>query len=145
MSLPIQATTEEIEATRAWVRDFYNGSNSSDINSWITQFYQSNAVLNFGNSPSLKGHEEIVSFFEKQRTILSSTKHDILHVDVFSDRIYVQQKDTFIVKNDSEENEIEIKAVVVIWKNVDENNLSSMDVYLDPTPLKERIKMFASK
>jgi len=145
MSLPVPATTEQIEATRAWVRDFYNGTNSSDITNWITQFYQPNGVLNFANSPSLKGHEEIISFFEKQHAVLSSIKHDILHVDVFSDRIYIQQTDTYIVKNDPEQNEIIIKAVVVIWKKVDENNLSSLDVYLDPTPLKEKIKIFASK
>ncbi len=145
MSLPEVATTDEVETTRAWIRNFYEGINFPDINSWVTDFYKPDAILNYGNSPSLKGLKEIADHFEKERVILSNIKHFLLHVDVFSDRIYVQKKDIFIVKNDPEQKEIIIKLLVVIWKKVDEDKLSSLDYYLDPTPLLERIKMFPSK
>ncbi len=140
MSLPVAATTEEIEETRAWTRGFYNGI-KSDIPSWVAQYYQPDAVLNFGNSPPIKGHQAISDSFENQRAQRTSTKHGILHVDVFSDRIYVQTQDTYVVKNDPEQKEIKIKTLVLIWKKVDEDKLSSIDIYLDPTPLLERIQL----
>jgi hypothetical protein len=44
-------TTEQIEATQAWVRAFYDAFNSStfDIEHWLTKFYQPDAILTHGN------------------------------------------------------------------------------------------------
>jgi hypothetical protein len=41
----------------------------------------------------------------------------------------------FIIKNDPEQKEIVIKSLNVIWKKVDEDKLSSLDIYHDPTLL----------
>jgi hypothetical protein len=142
MSLPLAATTEQIEESRAWIRDFYHGIKSPDMQNWIDKFYQPDAVFNFGNRPPCKGLKDICGSFEKEREHVLSIKHDIIHADVFFDRIYVQKKDTFIVKNDPEQKEIVIKALVVIWKKADEDKLSAIDVYLDSAPLIERIKLY---
>jgi hypothetical protein len=90
----------------------------------------------------MKGYQEIHAHFEKQNPQLTSMKHNIHRVDVHSDRIYVQNESTFIVKNDPEQKEIKLKAIAVFSKNIDEEKVSSIDVYFDPTPLVERITMF---
>lgn len=46
-------------------------------------------------------------------------------------------------KNDPEQKEITLQALVVLGRKVDENKLSSIDIFLDPSPLIERIKMLS--
>jgi ketosteroid isomerase-like protein len=142
MSPSIAVTDEQVKASEAWVYEFYKYFDSFDLDKWFTKFYKPDAVLNLCNNPSMKGYDEIRAHFQKEQPLLTSMKHTMKHIDVLPDRIYVQNEATFIVKADPKQKEIKFKAVCLFWKNIDEDKLSSVDVYFDPTPLIERIKMF---
>lgn len=137
-------TAEQIEAGKKWTKTFYDVFNSDafNIERWVTEFYQPDAILKQGIQPPIKGHKEIVARLEedhKQRL----GRHVVKHIDVVSDRIYVRLDGIFIQKNDPEQKEITLQALVVLGKKVDENKLSSIDIFLDPSPLIERIKMLS--
>ncbi|CAF1180678.1 unnamed protein product [Rotaria sp. Silwood1] len=145
MSLPIAATTEKVEEIRAWVEAFFKEYDSLNVQDWVTKYFQPGAILNVGDLPPVKGLKEICDYIEQEHAQVSIIKHDIKHVDLFSDRVYVQKKSTVLVKNDPEQKEIIIKVIFVFWKKINEDKLSSLDVYCDPTSLFERIKMYSSK
>jgi hypothetical protein len=137
-------TTEQIEAGRAWIQAVYDGFNSNpfDIERWLTDFYQPDAVFTQGSQPPLKGHEEISAYLVQAHK-KQSARHVIKHIDVVSDRIYVEIDGYFIRHNDPEKMEIMITGVAVFHKKIDENKTSSVSIYMDPTPLIERIKVLS--
>jgi ketosteroid isomerase-like protein len=142
MPPPIEISTEQIDASRTWVYDFYKAFDSFNLDYWLEKFYKPDTILNLCSNPPMIGFDQIRAHFENQQLLLTSMKHDIKYIDVLSDRIYVQNEANFIVKNDPEQKEIKIKAVCLFWKNIDGEKVSAIDVYFDPTPLTDRIKMF---
>ncbi len=138
----MEIPTEQIDASQKWVHEFFKAFDSFNVDYWIDNFYKPDIVLNLCSYPSMIGFDQIRSHFENQKLLLTSMKHDIKYIDILFDRIYVQNEATFIVKNDPEQKEIKMKAVCLFWKNIDGDKVSAIDVYFDPTPLAERIKMF---
>jgi ketosteroid isomerase-like protein len=137
-------TTEQIKAGRAWIQAVYDAFNSNpfDIERWLTDFYQPDAVFTHGSHPPLKGHKEISAHLEQAHKE-QSARHVVKHIDVVSDRIYVEIDGYFIRHNDPEKMEIMITGVAVFHKKIDENKTSSVSIYMDPTPLIERIKVLS--
>ncbi|CAF0828826.1 unnamed protein product [Adineta ricciae] len=136
---------EQIEASQAWVYRFYRLFDSLEVDQWIEEFYNPDSVVHFGNFPPMEGAEVLRAHFKRQNAQLLSMRHDLKHIDVFPDRIYVQNEATFVVKNDPERKEIKFPAVCLFWKNINEKKSSTIDVYLDPSPLLERLHMFSSQ
>jgi limonene-1,2-epoxide hydrolase len=145
MSLPVAVTTEQEEATRAWIEDFFKEYDSPDIQRWVIKYFQPDAIMNLRDLPPIKGHKELCDYIEEEHAQSPIIKHEIKFVHVLSDRIYVQKKSTGIVKNDPEQKEITAKLFCVFWKKINEDKLSSFDVYFDASVLLERIKMYSSK
>jgi hypothetical protein len=140
MPPPIALTTEQVEASQAWVRDFFKVFESFDREQWRTKFFRPDTIINVRNDPPLK-YDEILPHFEKEQSLLTSLKHNLKHIDVLSDRIYVQADCISVVKNDPEQKETTMKMVCLFWKNINEDKLLSIDAYFDPSPLLERIKL----
>ncbi|UJR32784.1 hypothetical protein I4U23_020246 [Adineta vaga] len=138
-------TPEQIEESQAWVYKFYRSFDSLEVDPWLEEFYKPDTVVNFGNFPPMNGIEVMRAHFKQQNSQLLSMKHRMKHIDVFADRIYAQNEATFIVKNDPEHKEIKLQAVCLFWKNINEKTATSIDVFLDPSPLLERIHMFLTQ
>src|SRR5690348_1585680 len=102
-------TTEQIKASEAWIRAFYEAKDPStnDPERWLTEFCQPDVILNYGNI-TLKGYKEI-SAISKEDFKRQAVKRIIKHIDVLPDRIYVRVDAIFILKNDPEQKEITIK------------------------------------
>jgi hypothetical protein len=99
-------------------------------------------VLKFGNNPPLVGRENIIKMFETQFQVIETMHHDVVDVDVLPDKIYQSAFISYTVKNDPEHKKIKIPGMAVFHKKVNEEYITAFDVYLDPSPLQERIQMF---
>lgn len=137
----IMLTNEQIEASKTWIQSFYEclGSATNDINVWLKEFCQPDAILIHGSQPPLKGYEEISKHLEEARN-QHSIQHVIKQIDVLPNRIYVEVDGIFTPKIDPEHKEILIHGLAVFEKKIHESKSSSMIIYLDPTPLIQRMK-----
>lgn len=143
MTITVELTSEEIQASRDWVCDYYNAFDSFRIDYWLSKFHQTDIVLNLCNNPTMNGVEAMRVHFEKQQMILTSMKHDLKDIDILPDRIYVRNIATFVVKNDPKQEKITFNAVCLFWKKHNEEKASAIEVYFDPKELIERIQMFS--
>ncbi|UJR11332.1 hypothetical protein I4U23_015513 [Adineta vaga] len=141
MSFSNASIDEQNEAGRVWAQAFYDkmSSDTFNIGSWIDEFFQHDAVLVHTNGPLIKGHKDIASHVAENRQ-RQSAKYIVKHVDVVSNRIYTEVDAIIILKHDPSKKEIKLSGLAVFQKKIDENKLSSLKIYLDPTPLIERIK-----
>ena len=132
-------------AARAWLTDFHAIGDSLDAKASVAKFYTEDCVMQFPGRPQLKGHTEILTFFEQQFLFLESMKHTITHFDVFPDRIYQEATISYVVKGDPEKKPVEILGIAIFGKGVNEDKMSFFTVYLNPAPLQERIQWVASQ
>jgi len=139
MSSLIELTNEDIEKSKEWVREFFRVFDSFDCIKWCEQFYKQDTIVYFCNKPPMQGCDEIRTHFQKEQRLLKNMRHQIEHIAVLTDRIYVQNDTTYVVKNDPDK-EIKIKSSCVFLMNIGEDKPTSIHVYLDPTPLIEPIQ-----
>ena len=83
--------------------------------------------------------------FEKQFQVIETMNHEVGEVDVLPEKIYQSALITYTVKNDPERKKITLSGMAVFHKKINEAYLTAFDVYLDPSPLQERIQMFNKK
>lgn len=133
-------TNDQIEASKKWIESFYEILNSNDIDKLLEKYFKSDTELTYGNLPPLVGLEEIRATMLVQHSLVN-VKHIVKVIDVLPDRIYVQTDNIFTVKNDPEQKSVEIKGITLFGKKIDERQTSKVEVYYDPAPVKERIKM----
>jgi len=134
-------STNNIETSKAWVYDFYEKFDAFDLDTLFTKFFKADTVVSLCNNPLLHGCDEARTHFEQQRPFLTTMKHKIIDIDVLSDRIYVQNEVTFIVKDDPKQEELKMKVICLFVKKIDEDKASKIDVYFDQSPVVERMKM----
>ncbi|CAF1345463.1 unnamed protein product [Adineta steineri] len=109
------------------------------------KYFESDATLNMRDLSPLKGHKEICDYVKEEHAQVPIIKHDINYVHVLPDQIYVQKDSTGIATNDPERKEITAKLFCVFWKKIDEDKLTSLDIYFDASHLPESIQMYKSK
>ncbi|CAF1292041.1 unnamed protein product [Adineta steineri] len=141
MSVSNVLTTEQNEVERGWIQAFYNTLNvdSFDIERWFEKYFENDASVTYNNDPPYKGYNDVSAHILQLRQKLS-VKYTVKHVDVISDRIYVEIDATVIRKNDPEKKEIHLSELAVFYKKINENKISSLKIYVDPTPLLEKNK-----
>jgi hypothetical protein len=144
MSSSIAITNEQVEKSTAWARAYYAACDSFDVRSWITKFYDSNSGGQFGNLPPVKGQEACITLFESIFNPFSSMKHTIKHIDVIPERLYLDIEVTVLIKNDPERKPIAVDILVVLEKKVDKDKATGFHIYIDPSPIFERVKMCTS-
>ncbi|CAF1488704.1 unnamed protein product [Adineta steineri] len=135
-------TWEQLEKTRTWIRAFYEACDSFNIQHWINEFFESDAIVQVANSPIITGHQDIINYFEQQYSHLSYMKHTIKRMDVLSERIYVHVETIFIIENDPEQRPIILKGLVIIGKKIDDTKLTFLNSYVGPAPFLNRIQMY---
>lgn len=113
------------------------------LNKWLTEFFQPNVVLNFGSRLCVKDFPDLVAHFIKDHQQYK-VRHDVKHIDVLPERIYVRLDAIFIIKHDPEQKEITVNALSLIRKRIDENKISSAHIFVDRTLVNERLKLLPS-
>ncbi|PWY96569.1 hypothetical protein BO94DRAFT_529937 [Aspergillus sclerotioniger CBS 115572] len=128
-------------AAKSWLESFHllNDQLNPDIS--IPEFFTPDCEFRFPGHPLLKGQEAIINFFKQQSTVLESMKHTIGHIDVLPDRIYQEASIEYVLKPDPEKKVININGFAIFGKRVDEDKMRSFTVYLDPSPLAERLRV----
>ncbi|PYI08822.1 hypothetical protein BO78DRAFT_364211 [Aspergillus sclerotiicarbonarius CBS 121057] len=127
-------------AAKSWLQNFHLLGDQLNPDIAVPQFYTSDCELLFPGRSPLKGQEAIINFFKQQSTVLESMKHTIGHIDVLPDRIYQEASIQYVLKADPEKKVIHIDGIAIFGKRVDEDKMRFFKVYLDPSPLAERLK-----
>ena len=68
-------------------------------------------------------------------------KHTIGHVDVLPDRIYQEATIDYVLKGDEEKKVVSVQGMAIFGKRVDEDKMRFFTVYLDTSPLVERVRV----
>ncbi|KAH8693893.1 hypothetical protein BGW36DRAFT_463524 [Talaromyces proteolyticus] len=130
----------------SWLKNFHKHMDALDASIAIPKLFAEDCTVSFAGQPPLTGQAEILDFFNTQFPTLELMQHTIKHVDVLPDRIYQEANIRYIIKNDPEKKEIDIKGIAIFGKKPDEDKLRFFTVYLDPSPIKERAEaVFGSK
>ncbi|KAL1695120.1 hypothetical protein GGG16DRAFT_45869 [Schizophyllum commune] len=128
-----------------WMRKFHSTSDSMVAEPWVDTFWTSDGVLQFSNVPEVAGRDAIVEFFNSQFPHLERMKHSIVSLDVISNKIYLRATISYRAKGDPERKDVTIPGFAVCFfpneLTVDGgfDKMSRFEVYLDSTPLQERI------
>jgi ketosteroid isomerase-like protein len=126
------------EDALAWLKQFHAAGDSLNAERVITDFYTEDAVLQFGNNPLIQGRQNLIDMFKTQFGLLDMMKHDIGHIDVLPDRIYQYAQISYKVKGDTEV--ISIPGLAVFHKKPEERKIRRFDVFIDTSPLIEKMK-----
>lgn len=127
-------------AARAWLQGCHAVGDSLNAQEFVSGFYGEDCIMEFSGYPVMRGHAAILEFFEGQFAQLESMKHTIKHVDTLPDRIYQEATIEYVLKKDLDKKVIPVQGIAIIGKAVDEQRMSFFRVYLDPTPIAERIQ-----
>jgi hypothetical protein len=142
MSTADEITPEQVEKTLVWVQASFAAAETFDNQLWITGFFYPDATIAYSGQAPMQGHEALIADFDYFTSRLTSIKHHAEHVDVLSDRVYIQARVEFVLKNDPEQKTLSFEGMVAIQKKIDEDKASFYKIYTDKTLLEERIKMF---
>lgn len=145
MASSLVPTDEQREAARTWVEGFFKEYDAPDIEGWVKKYFEPNGILNMRDLSPLKGYREISDYVKEEHRQIPIIRHAINYVHVFPDRIYVQKDSTGIAMNDPQRQEITAKLFCVFWKKIDDDKLTSLDIYFDASHLPESIQMYARK
>jgi len=133
-------TDDKRKAAHQYLLNFFEAEDSLDAEK-LTSFLTPEGVLRFANNPPVTGQEEITKHFKFTfENVFQSMKHTIVYFDVLPDKIYVSHELTCVVKGDSEQKPSKIPIVNVFWKKENEDKGTRLEVYMDPTPVFERLK-----
>jgi hypothetical protein len=127
-------------AAQQWLLDFHAAGDSLNPEPWVLTFFSPDCEMRFPGQPILRGHKEIIAFFKRQFANLDSMKHTIRHFDTLPDRIYQEATISYVVRADPEKEQIDIPGIAIFGKGVSEERMSFFTVYLDPSPLHEKIR-----
>ncbi|RAK92477.1 hypothetical protein BO79DRAFT_65280 [Aspergillus costaricaensis CBS 115574] len=128
-------------AAKSWLRDYHTLGDELNPDIAVPKFYTPDCEMRFPGHAPIKGHEAIISFFKEQSTILESMKHTIGHVDVLPDRIYQEATIDYVLKGDEEKKVVSVQGMAIFGKRVDEDKMRFFTVYLDTSPLVERVRV----
>jgi ketosteroid isomerase-like protein len=126
------------EKALAWLKQFHTAGDSLNAERYIKEFYTEDAVLQFGNHPLIQGQQNLINMFKTQFGLLDMMKHEIGHIDVLPDRIYQYATISYKVKGDTEV--IKIPGLAVFHKTPEEQKIRRFDVFIDASPLTEKMK-----
>ncbi|KAF8637201.1 hypothetical protein AX16_010860 [Volvariella volvacea WC 439] len=157
MSSTAADDSEALRKARAWLIEvyaqiFHKAGDGLNAQHWLTSFWSHDAELQFANNPVLKGHAAIQAVFDGAFASLSLMKHEILDIALSGTKIYQPANITYQIKNDPTQQLITIPGLAVFHKYIEPNSttppthwepetkISRLDVYLDNTPVMERVK-----
>ncbi|EIM89927.1 NTF2-like protein [Stereum hirsutum FP-91666 SS1] len=130
--------SQDLEATKQWVRDFHTAGDSLDVNTWA-KWLTDDATIVMGNNPPVQGRDNFTKAYSHQAGLLSSMYHELISVDVIENRVYDRAILTYEIKGDDSKEKIKIPSMVVLHRTEDKK-ISKLEVFSDPSPLMERVK-----
>ncbi|PLB48409.1 NTF2-like protein [Aspergillus steynii IBT 23096] len=133
-------TTTQIQTqTLKWLQAYHASGDSMDPHTSVPKFYAEDCEMLFPGQPPIKGHAQIIAFFERQFQILASMKHTIGHVDVAEDRVYQEADIEYVLKGDPEGQVIKVQGMAVFGKGVHDERMRFFKVFLDPEAILKRV------
>ncbi|KAF1985302.1 hypothetical protein K402DRAFT_394997 [Aulographum hederae CBS 113979] len=132
-------TREDIEK---WLLGFHAASKTLDADHWVNNYFTTDCTLQYGNMPIQRGLDSTRKYFAGAFPKFSKMEHEIVYFDYLAPRIYQKAAIRYIIEGDSEDQEIEIPGfgMFELKKEMDEIKCCVAEVYLDPSPLAERVK-----
>jgi hypothetical protein len=130
--------SESKEKALAWLKQFHTAGDSLNAERYVTEFYTEDAVLQFGNNALIQGRQNLIDMFKTQFGLLDMMKHEVGYIDVLSDRIYQYATISYKVKGDTEV--IKIPGLAVFHKTPEEQKTKRFDVFIDTSPVTEKMK-----
>ncbi|RAL06113.1 nuclear transport factor 2 family protein [Aspergillus ibericus CBS 121593] len=127
-------------AAKLWLQNYHLLGDQLNPDIAVPPFYAPDCEFRFPGRPLIKGQEAIINFFKQQSTVLESMKHTIGHFDVLPDRIYQEASIEYVLKADPEKKVIHVNGIAIFGKRVNEDQMRFFTVYLDPSPIAERLK-----
>ncbi|KAH8433200.1 nuclear transport factor 2 family protein [Aspergillus melleus] len=133
-------TTPEIHTqTLQWLQAYHTSGDAMNPRTFVPQFHTEDCEMIFPGKEPIKGHAQIIAFYEQQFQIIASMKHTIGHFDVVEDRVYQEADIEYVLKGDPEEKVIKVQGLAVFGKGVSDERMHFFKVYLDPSAIFKRV------
>ena len=109
-----------------------------DARPWVERFFTTDAEFIQPGRPPVQGHAAIIAAMDAQQAVLQSITHNIKHVDLLPERVYVEADIKWAVKGDPEQKVVIGRGLGVFNKKLDEDRISRFDVFADFSELTKR-------
>lgn len=140
----MQVSDQQRSEAHAWLLRFHEANDALDAAA-VGRFHAEGSVVRFGNADPIIGRSKIEEHFGNVFPLLEVMKHRVVRFDVLHDRIYQEASITYVIRGDEEKKEITISGLAVIGKRPNEEVMSFFDVYLDWSPVQERLQLVLAK
>lgn len=133
--LPEELTSRE--ALTAWLLDFHRTSASLDAHAFATNFFTTDAEVQYANNPVSKGRDAVQRDFGAAFKNLDLMAHDIDYFDFVAGpqpKLYQAAKIRYVVRGDNTERDvIELPGMMVAWLGVEGARLKMKrcEIFLD--------------
>ncbi|KAK1148504.1 hypothetical protein N8T08_009509 [Aspergillus melleus] len=134
------STTPEIHTqTLQWLQAYHASGDSMNPRTFVPQFHTEDCEMTFPGQEPIKGHAQIIAFYEQQFQIIASMKHTIGHFDVVDDRVYQEAHIEYVLKGDPEGKVIKVQGLAVFGKGTRDERMKFFKVFLDPSAILKRV------
>ncbi|KEP49462.1 SnoaL-like domain protein, partial [Rhizoctonia solani 123E] len=130
-------TDDQIRAEETWLDEWIQAADSMDWSKW-EKFWDSDAFLQFCDTPKLEGKDAIARHWQEKFGFLDQFKHARIvrrSFDVTSDLIYQTELLNYKIRGDPRAREIEVHALAVIHKKFGSSVVTGFEAYLDQQPI----------
>ncbi|KAF8604429.1 hypothetical protein BDV93DRAFT_606111 [Ceratobasidium sp. AG-I] len=130
-----------LENEEEWVARFTDAMDSLDWVRW-GPYWSNGAFLQFGNAPKQVGNEIIGQFVGVQKKLVKKMTHRTLRCSYDSARglIYQSAILTYRVNGDTQDRTTDVPALAVIHKQIGEEVITGMEIFVDRAPVMEIVK-----
>ena len=139
----ISTTLTSREALEAWLLDFHKTTASLNAELTTDTFFTSDAELQYGNFPEVKGRDAVLGMFAPAFNNLDLMHHEIVNFDfVGPDKLYQSTTIKYVIKgDDAEKDMITIPAILSAWLKEDEGKpkMQRAEIYLDASQVFARM------
>ena len=120
----------------------FSASDAFDIERWGETFAE-DMELTFSNYPTIKGRDVAKEMLAKQCSLLKSMRHDTINQWWINGTFFHESWITYVVKGD--DREIVLRGILVGDVDLDRSVFKNYRVYLNNTPLLDRIQEIAKE
>ncbi len=133
-------TDDKRKSAHQFLLNFFEAEDALDAER-LASFFTPEGVLRFANTPPVQGREEITKHFGFTfNNVFQSMSHTIVDFDVLPEKLYVTHELSYVVKGDTEQKVNKVPIVNVFWKKDNEDLSTRLEVYMDPSPVFERMR-----
>ncbi|KAL0478258.1 FdhD [Acrasis kona] len=129
----------------SWVQSFQQEFEKLQAEELVTKFFSPSAQLRSCNDKELVGRDSILQNYKNTFPLMKSIRHKLNRVDVCGDVIYAQSMVTYVVVGDSDANAIELPSLAVFERPTGQEQLTSLELFMDLSPAIQRLATVISK